>query len=158
MEFDSTEWREVRNAKLLEWFDGNQSAVDFLVAVSALSELWDDLTDKDKEINQETIDNVFWHALVTLPTNEFFNQYKSFFIPLIIQGINAWKDSLEFEKGTEEQRAYALTLRLLGLQLIPMIVTILRGPAAARKMSVESWKFATAHDNPISWINDIKTK
>lgn len=155
MTFDSPSWRDLRDAKLLEWFGGNQSAVDFVVAISSIAELWDDLTDRDKEIPQETIDSAMWQMLVTLPTNDFFNQHKSFFMPLIIQSINAWKDSLELEKGDENDRAYALTLRLLGLQLPAMVVTILRGPQAARQMSVEFWRFATAHDNTQTWIKKI---
>ena len=151
--FDSPTWRDKRNAKLLEWFGGNQSAVDFMVAVSSLCELWDDLDDKDKEIPQADSDQAMWNALVTLPTNEFFNQHKSFFMPLIIAGINAYKDSREMEKGDSNDRAYALTLRLLGLQLPAMIVTVLRGPEAARKMSVDCWRWATSHDNALQWIN-----
>lgn len=153
MTFDSPSWRTLRDAKLLEWFGGNQSAVDFVVAISSIAELWDDLTDRDQEISQEAIDSAMWHMLVTLPSNDFFNQHKSFFMPLIIQSIHAWKDSLELEKGTPDDRAYALTLRILALQITPMVVTILRGPQAARQMSIESWRFFTAHDNAINWIN-----
>ena len=152
MTHDSQEWREERNQKLLEWF-GDRSAVDFYVAVSAVCELWDDLTDNDKEITPTDVDQAFWHALVTLPNNEFFNAHKVFFAPLILQGINCYKDSVELEKGGPEDRAYALTLRYLGLQLAPMIVTVLRGPDAARAMSVDFWRWATKHDNPIKWIN-----
>jgi hypothetical protein len=157
MAHDSPDWRQERNAKLLEWF-GNQSAVDFYVAVSAVCELWDDLTDKDKDISQADVDQAFWHALVTLPNNEFFNTHKSFFVPLILQGINAYKDSVELERGGAEDRAYALTLRYLGLQLAPMIVTVLRGHDAARAMSVDFWRWATKHDNPMEWINKGENK
>ena len=153
MTFDSPAWREERNAKFLEWFGGSQSAVDFMVAVSSLCELWDDLDDKDKAIPQADSDAAMWNALVTLPTNEFFNAHKSFFMPLIIAGINAYKDSREMEKGDSNDRAYALTLRLLGLQLPAMIVTVLRGPEAAREMSVNFWRWATKHDNATKWIN-----
>lgn len=152
-EFDSAAWRAERDAKLLEWFGGNQSAVDFMVAVSSLCELWDDLDDKDKKVSQSDYDATMWHALVTLPTNEFFNTHKSFFMPLIIAGINAYKDSREMESGDTEDRAYALTLRLLGLQLPAMIVTVLRGPAAARAMSVDCWRWSTKHDRAMDWIN-----
>lgn len=152
MIYDSPEWRQARDAKLLEWFNGDKSAVEFYVAVSSICELWDDIVDKDKEITRETLDEVFWNALITLPTNEFFNKHKSFFIPLMIQGINAWQDSVELEKGSEDDRAYALTLRLLGVQLAPMIVLLQRGKEAAREVSVEIWKFATAHDSALAWI------
>ena len=156
--FDSPTWRDERNAKFLEWFGGNQSAVDFYVALSCVCELWDDLTDKDKEITQEDVDAAFWHALVTLPTNEFFNQHRQFLMPLILQIINAWKDSVEMETASKNDRAYALALRYLGLQLAPMIVTVLRGPNAARAMSVEFWRWATQHEDAIDWINKGETK
>jgi len=126
IDHDTNEWRELRNAKLLEWFGGNQSAVDFLVALSSIAELWDDLVDKDKEPSRKEIDAVFWNALVTLPTNEFFNQNRAFLMPLVIQSINAWQDSVELENGNTNDRAYALTLRIISLQIAPMIVLLLR--------------------------------
>jgi hypothetical protein len=152
IEHDSENWREIRNAKLLEWFGGNQSAVDFLVALSSIAELWDDLVDKDKELNRKEIDAVFWNALVTLPTNEFFNQNRAFLMPLVIQSINAWQDSVELENGNANDRAYALTLRIISLQIAPMIVLLLRGQEAMRETSTEMWRYFTAHDDAIKWI------
>jgi hypothetical protein len=149
---DSAEWRKERDSKLLAWFDGDQSAVDFLVAISSISELWDDLTDKDKSLNQNEINQVFWNALVELPCNEFFNQNKTFFMPLILQSINAWHDSVELEAGSENDRAYALTLRLLALQIAPMIVFVKKGFAESRKFSIEMWRYFTAHDDAMQWI------
>lgn len=152
MKHDSVEWRVLRDSKLLEWFDGDQSAVDFIIAISSISELWDDLTDKDKTLTQEEINQVFWNALVTLPCNDFFNTHKTFLMPLILQSINAWHDSVELEAGTENDRAYALTLRLLALQIAPMIVFIKKGFAESRKVSVEMWRYFTAHDDAMKWI------
>lgn len=152
MKHDSVEWRVLRDSKLLEWFDGDQSAVDFIIAISSISELWDDLTDKDKTSTQEEINQVFWNALVTLPCNDFFNTHKTFLMPLILQSINAWHDSVELEAGTENDRAYALTLRLLALQIAPMIVFIKKGFAQSRKVSVEMWRYFTAHDDAMKWI------
>jgi len=152
MKHDSIEWRELRNIKLLEWFDGDQSAVEFIVALSSVAELWDDLTDKDKTPSQEEINTVFWNALVALPTNEFFNTHKHFLMPLIIQSVNAWHDSVELEAGSKNDRAYALTLRLLALQIAPMVVLIKKGFVEARKVSVEMWRYFTAHDDAMKWI------
>jgi hypothetical protein len=152
MDHDSDNWREIRNAKLLEWFGGNQSAVDFLVALSGIAELWDDLVDKDKQPSRKDIDIVFWNALVTLPTNEFFNQHKSFLMPLVILSINSWWDSVELENGNTNDRAYALTLRIISLQIAPMIVLLLRGQEAMRETSTDMWRYFTSHDDAIKWI------
>jgi hypothetical protein len=152
MEHDTEDWRRLRNAKLLEWFGGNQSAVDFLVALSSIAELWDDLVDKDKQPSRKEIDAVFWNALVTLPTNEFFNQNRAFLMPLVIQSINAWQDSVELENGNANDRAYALTLRIISLQIAPMIVLLLRGQEAMRETSTDMWRYFTSHDDAIKWI------
>ena len=152
IEHDTADWRGLRNAKLLEWFGGNQSAVDFLVALSSIAELWDDLVDKDKEPSRKEIDAVFWNALVTLPTNEFFNTNRAFLMPLVIQSINAWQDSVELERGNTNDRAYALTLRIISLQIAPMIVLLLRGKKAMRDLSTEMWRYFTSHDDAIKWI------
>jgi len=152
MEHDTEDWRRLRNTKLLEWFGGNQSAVDFLVALSSIAELWDDLVDKDKQPSRKETDAVFWNALVTLPTNEFFNANKAFLMPLVIQSINAWQDSVELENGNTNDRAYALTLRLISLQIAPMIVLLLRGQEAMRDVSTDMWRYFTSHDDAIKWI------
>ena len=147
---DSIDWRQVRDAKLLEWFDGDASAVEFVVALSSLAELWDDLIDKDKE--PQDINQVFWNAMVVLPCNEFFNAHKAFLMPLIVQSINAFHDSVELEKGDTDDRAYALTLRNLALQIVPMVVFLKKGFAASRQVSLDSWRFFTQHDDAMSWI------
>jgi hypothetical protein len=152
MEHDTEDWRRLRNTKLLEWFGGNQSAVDFLVALSSIAELWDDLVDKDKQPSRKETDAVFWNALVTLPTNEFFNANKAFLMPLVIQSINAWQDSVELENGNTNDRAYALTLRIISLQIAPMIVLLLRGQEAMRDVSTDMWRYFTSHDDAIKWI------
>ncbi len=123
-----------------------------LVALSGIAELWDDLVDKDKEPSRKDIDIVFWNALVTLPTNEFFNQNKTFLMPLVVQSINAWQDSVELENGNTNDRAYALTLRIISLQIAPMIVLLLRGKEAMRDVSTEMWRYFTSHDDAIKWI------
>lgn len=147
---DSMNWRQVRDSKLLEWFDGDASAVEFVIALSSLAELWDDLIDKDKE--PRDINQTFWNAMVVLPCNEFFNAHKTFLMPLIVQSINAFQDSVELEKGDVSDRAYALTLRNLALQLVPMVVFLKKGFSASRQVSLESWRFFTQHDDAMSWI------
>lgn len=152
MTYDSKEWRAERDEKLLGWFGGNRSALDFIVTLSSIAELWDDLVDGDKLPSRAEIDQIFIGALVVLPTNEFFNQNKSFFMPLILQAINAWRDSVELEKEGAKGRAYALTLRDTHMLMVPMIVMILRGETIARAVSLEMWKYFTANDDPIAWI------
>jgi hypothetical protein len=73
-------------------------------------------------------------------------------MPLVIQSINAWQDSVELENGNTNDRAYALTLRIISLQIAPMIVLLLRGQEAMRETSTEMWRYFTSHDDAIKWI------
>lgn len=157
MRHDSKEWRNARDARLLELFDGNKSAVEFIVAVSSICELWDDLVDKDKDISVEDTQSAFWNALVVLPTNEFFNKHKAFFIPLIIHGINCYEDSVVLEQGSSNDRAYALTLRMIGVQLTSMVLFLLKGWNETRSKSVDIWREFTSHEDALEWIAKKKT-
>jgi len=71
MEFDSEEWRELRNAKLDEWLLGNKDAVRCVLDLGQIVETWDDLIDKDKPISDQDISGSFYAATVNLPLNPF---------------------------------------------------------------------------------------
>jgi hypothetical protein len=43
-------------------------------------------------------------------------------------------------------------LRIISLQIAPMIVLLLRGQEAMRETSTEMWRYFTAHDDAIKWI------
>ena len=51
---------------------GNQAAVDYLMMIVKIAHLWDDLTDKDKLVDQASIDSIFINLLVDLPRNPFY--------------------------------------------------------------------------------------
>ena len=85
MEYESTEWIALRNSKLYDWFEGNQSAVDFCITIGSIAEIWDDLIDKDKDVSNAEINETFWDCLIRLPNNYFFNEHKAFLTPLMIR-------------------------------------------------------------------------
>lgn len=51
---------------------GNKAAVDYLMMIVKIAHLWDDLTDKDKLVDQASIDSIFINLLVDLPRNPFY--------------------------------------------------------------------------------------
>lgn len=63
----SKEWIEERNKKLLQWFNGDVEAVEFLLLLSDITELWDDLIDRDVPIHDERIHSVFTKIFLVLP-------------------------------------------------------------------------------------------
>lgn len=154
MNYESPEWISLRDSKLLEWFHGNQSAVEFVKCIGHIAEVWDDLIDKDKEISDYSINKAFWECLISLPNNEFFHHNVNFFTPLMIGWITAWTDSVKLEKGGYQERAYALTLRDMYVQIVPMCVFLISGREESQQVSLEAWDFFTKHEDAEKWINN----
>lgn len=155
MEWGSEDWKEARDAQLLAWFGGNRHAFDFMMTLSDITELWDDLVDGDKQLTKGRIDDAFFKALVTLPTNPFFEAHKSYLVPLIIMAINSWQDANTLEHGGRNERALAYTLRQMDLQIVQAIVYITQGYDKMREVSGEIWKmFAAEQDDILTWVGE----
>lgn len=149
----SDSWKETRDGVLLAWFGGDRNALDFILALSDVTELWDDLVDQDKDIGRQRIDTAFYTALVSLPCNPFYIKHRVYLTPLIIQAINSWQDANVLEQGDRNERALAYTLRNIDIQLVQAIVFITQGYEKMREVSPEIWKmFAAEQDDVLAWV------
>jgi hypothetical protein len=61
----------------LEWFGGNQDALNMYRMFVDLAHIWDDLVDKDKPVSADEINQAFLTCLVYLPANPFYRQFKN---------------------------------------------------------------------------------
>jgi hypothetical protein len=157
MQWGSEEWKRERDLKLLNWFSGNKDAVDFLLAISDVAELWDDLIDGDKPITKQRVNTAFMTALVELPNNPFYVEHREHLTPIIIQAANSWLDANELEKGDVNQRALAYTLRNMDIQLVQAIVYITGGFAKLRTYSADIWDYFGARQDPVlDWVQEKK--
>jgi len=154
LKFESPEWIEERNRKLDLWLLGDYDAIKFIQDIGSVMETWDDLIDKDKPVSDALIHHVFITLLISLPSNDFFAKNKNFLIPIIMLAINSWLDSNNLEKEEFEQRTYALTLRHIGIQIVPMCAFLVGGFEHSRKYSTDIWKFFTEHESAEEWINN----
>lgn len=158
MQWDSDDWRKERDDKLLEWFAGDHHAVAFMHQISAISELWDDLVDQDKEISLDDVDRAMMAALIYLPCNPFYTKHATYLTPLMISSINNWKDANTLSDGTRSQRALAYTLRNMDIQIIQAIVFITQGYEKLREVSAEIWTYFGADQDDIdSWLSGEST-
>jgi len=149
----SENWKEVRDGVILNWFGGDRHALDFMLAISDITELWDDLIDQDKEIDRKQIDTAFYAALVRMPCNPFYIKHREYLTPLIIAAINSWQDANVLEQGDRNERALAYTLRNIDIQLVQAIVFITQGYDKMREVSPEIWKmFAAEQDDVLAWV------
>ena len=149
----SKEWIEERNRKLLEWFNGDVEAVEFLLLLSDITELWDDLIDRDVPIPDERIHSVFTKIFLVLPHQPFYRKHAGYLSPLIAQAINAWMTANQFARGTKSQRALAYTLRNVDIMIAEAIVYLTSGWQRMREVSPELWDYFGAEQDHIDdWL------
>jgi hypothetical protein len=131
---------------------GDPDAVEFLELVFDITDVWDDMVDRDRDVTDAHINNTFTKCLVHLPGNLFYRKHYPVLAPQLMLVINAWQDANELEKGDESDRVYACGLRFLLVQLVATCVSLIKGPDAARKISVEAWRNNTSDEPTLQWV------
>lgn len=152
--FDSPAWREIRNAKLDEWVQ-DSDACRFLRTYGDICEVFDDLWDGDKPVTKDDLARTLFNALVELPLNSFFAQYRGNLVPLIVTGINAWLDANALEKGTRNDRVFAYVLRDIYMELIAFVIYVTRGQQYMRQVSLEVRQFFTHHETLDEYLEQL---
>lgn len=154
MQFDTPEWRKARDTQLLEWFGGDEYAVQFVTDLIQLAELWDDITDGDP-LDPTQVNSAMMAAMLRLPCNPFYREHGTYLTPLIIQAINTWKVSNTLANGNRDQRAVAFTLRHMDLQIVQAVVQLTRGQDKAREIGIKIWtQYAARPDDGIDkWLS-----
>ena len=151
LQWDSDDWRNVRNEKLLGWMCGNRAAVDTVIGLSTIAETWDDLHDGDNPPTKDRINEAFVLALVKLQINEFYKANEAIFYALTVSAINAWMDANELQKsGDTHKRMLAYHLRNYGREITLMAVYRAGGWDHLRRVSLELRAFFE-HETFESW-------
>jgi hypothetical protein len=85
-------------------FNGDPAAIALLENVCELTNIWDDLIDKDNgEVSTESINRAFWIALVEMPENPFYARHYQRLAPILRVGIHNWLASNKFERSGDER-------------------------------------------------------
>lgn len=125
----------------LEWFGGDVDALVMFQMIVDLAQAWDDLVDRDKEIDEPTINNAFLIALVYLPTNPFYQRIQHTVAPMWITVVSAFEAANKFEREKDPHGLeIAHTLRYIGAQIIAYAIHICVGPEKAREYIPIMWK------------------
>ena len=116
---------------------GNQDALFLIDNLGFISQIWDDLIDKDNEdLTTEDINRAFWCALVEIPQNPFFKRYCDELVPIFRSSINAWFDANKLEKTNKHGVTLAFVLRDLVSEVIHQCSYIIGGYDWMREMSL----------------------
>ena len=142
--FDSDEWRLLRDEKLRLWLLGDEQAMQCLLMLFHLAELWDDVVDGqlDPAVGASRL---AWGALCELPSNPFYQRHITFLTPVVQAGANAWMDSVQLEGRDDlHSQVWAYALRDFYMELVPLAAYLVGGFDHMRRVSLEARNFFQA--------------
>lgn len=125
----------------LEWFGGNQDALNMYRMLVDLAHLWDDLVDKDKNAHENDINNAFLICLVYLPANPFYQRIQTAVLPMWLTVVSAYQTANQFERDKDPHGIeIAHALRYAAGNIVAYMVHVCLGPEKARDVLPEVWK------------------
>jgi len=101
MNFELMKDREL----MLYAFKGDQAAVDYVLMVVRVADVWDNLIDRDKPVSNEEINDAFWKMSVEIPRNAFYRAHIDDLLPVMATGILNWMAANSIERDRTERRA-----------------------------------------------------
>jgi hypothetical protein len=91
---------------------GNGPAIAFTETLFRISQVLDDLVDRDKPVSDAQIYRAFWEALIDLPGNPFYRQHEIALRPLMASALQDWWDATRLESESDiHGRTLAFVLR-----------------------------------------------
>lgn len=125
----------------LEWFGGNQDALNMYRMIVDLGHAWDDLVDKDKTLPETEINNAFLICLLYLPANPFYQKIQADIAPMWLTVVLAYTTANKFER---EKDAHGLEIGHMLRYAVGMIVSYMVasciGMEEAQKVMPDVWK------------------
>jgi len=125
----------------LEWFGGNQDALNMYRAFVDLAHIWDDLIDRDVPVSQDKINQAFLTCLVYLPANPFYRSIQDHILPMWLVVVSAYETANTFEQQKDAHGIeIAHGLRYAAGNIMAYAVHVCVGPEKAKEVLPEMWK------------------
>ncbi len=125
----------------LEWFGGNEDALNMCRAFIFLTHTWDDLVDKDKDVTENNINQSFLTALVYLPANPFYRAIQDAIMPMWITVVSAYETANVYERNKDPHGIeISHGLRYATGHIIAYAIHVCVGPEKAKEYLPEMWK------------------
>jgi hypothetical protein len=125
----------------LEWFGGNQDALNMYRAFVDLAHAWDDLVDKDKELSEAKINQAFLTCLVYLPANPFYRSIQEQILPMWLMVVSAYEVANKFEHDKDQHGIeIAHSLRYASGHIVAYAISVCVGSEKAKEILPEVWK------------------
>ena len=125
----------------LEWFGGNQDALNMYRMLIDLAHTWDDLVDKDRELPADHINNAFLITLVYMPSNIFYRSIQEQIMPMWLTVVSAYEVANKFEQDKDEHGVeIAHNLRYAVGHIVSYMVQVCVGYEKSKEILPEVWK------------------
>ena len=125
----------------LEWFGGNQDALNMYRAFVNLAHTWDDMVDKDKPVSADDINRAFLTCLVYLPANPFYRAIQDQIMPMWLVVVSSYETANKFERDKDPHGIeIAHSLRYAAGNIIAYAVHVCLGAEKAKEVLPEVWK------------------
>jgi purine-cytosine permease-like protein len=131
----------MNNIGKLEWFGGNQDALNMYRMFVDLAHTWDDLVDKDRAVSEDAINNAFLVCLAYLPANPFYQTIQTQVLPMWLTVVSAYQVANHFEREKDPHGIeIAHSLRYAVGNIVAYAVHICVGAEQAKQVLPEVWK------------------
>lgn len=129
----------------LEWFGGNEDALNMYRTIVNLGHAWDDLVDNDKQVSEARINMAFLSALVYLPANPFYRSIQDAILPMWMTVVSAYETANHFERvGEDHGLEIAHSLRYAVGHIVAYAMIVCIGREEAQKFLPDMWKAVVA--------------
>lgn len=131
----------MNNIGKLEWFGGNQDALNMYRMFVDLAHTWDDLVDKDRAVSEDAINNAFLVCLAYLPANPFYQTIQPQVLPMWLTVVSAYQVANHFEREKDPHGIeIAHSLRYAVGNIVAYAVHVCVGAEQAKQVLPEVWK------------------
>jgi purine-cytosine permease-like protein len=131
----------MKNEGKLEWFGGNQDALNMYRAFVNLAHTWDDMIDRDKPVSADDINRAFLTCLVYLPANPFYRAIQDQIMPMWLVVVSSYETANAFEKAKDPHGIeIAHSLRYAAGSIVAYAVHVCLGAEKAKEVLPEVWK------------------
>ena len=119
--------RHIANAIIDEASKGDVFAKGYLLMISRIWRVIDDIHDQDVEVSRKELLTVLQYLFIELPVNPFFNEYRDTLLSQHVSMYNAWVASNLWEKGDETDKVYAHVWRDTINEVVPIVALLTGG-------------------------------
>ena len=125
----------------LEWFGGNQDALNMYRAFVNLAHTWDDMIDRDNPVSADDINRAFLTCLVYLPANPFYRAIQEQILPMWLVVVSSYETANAFEKAKDPHGIeIAHSLRYAAGSIVAYAIHVCLGAEKAKEVLPEVWK------------------